>query len=122
MAVQFAVVTIESPGTPQCLASSLSPSGPTITTGGVTYPAGSATQVYRQVNIQAAPGNTAGKTIFVGGRDMDIDTLSNVGAALLPGATALPIGSSDSSFALDDIYINTDSSAATEKVLLVLVS
>lgn len=122
MSVSFYEVTIATPGTPQQLSKTLLPSGPTITMGGITSVAGGATQAFTQISIQAAPSNTATKSVFVGGPSMNRTTLVGVGAQLLPGASTPPIGQHGGAITLDDIWIDTDSTnAATEKVLLILV-
>lgn len=104
----FFAVTIAAAGTPQQASKATSPALPSISTNGVTYPSGSAAEGFKQLVIQNPPGTTG--NLYVGGPAMVKATLANVGAVLVPGAS-LVLGQWGGDGLLDDIWLDTDTSA-----------
>lgn len=119
MPMNFFSVTVATPGTPQQLVPDLGQ----IIMGGVTYPAGSATLRGFQIQVQAAPGNTAGKSIFVGRKSMVVSTKVGCGFSCLAGTQPISLGQFGGMEDVADLWIDTDSvAAATEKLLVTVVS
>lgn len=109
-------VTIASTGVAQSIAATMLPGLPTLSIGGVTYPAGSATQSPHQITLQNAPGNAA--TMYVGRKDMNTTTGVGVGGALTVGVSD-NIGQFGGGVTLDDIWVI---GTAGDKLLVQLVS
>src|SRR6266851_3729362 len=107
MSALFLACTLTAAGTPQSIAAATAPSLPTISTGGVTYPAGSATQQAFQIMVQANPANT-GANIYIGGRAMNKATLAGVGIVLPKTGAPVSLGQYGGSITLDDIYFDGD--------------
>ena len=118
MSVIFATAILTAAGTPQRLSTSLGAILPRITTRGVTYPGGSATERAYQLVLQAAPGNTGGN-IYLGGPAMVKATLANVGAVLSKTAAPLSLGQFGGSFALDDVFFDGDTTGDLLLVTLI---
>lgn len=90
-------------GTPQQLAGTTVPAQAAITgvLAGVVSPRGSC------VIFQAAPGNTAAKFVYIGGKALNVAAKTGIGMALAPGAFSPPIvvpGDCD----LGDFWIDGD--------------
>lgn len=115
MSVLFLSATLVAAGTPQSIAKATAPSLPTISMGGITYPAGSATQQGFQIMVQANPANT-GANIYIGGRAMSKTTLAGVGIVLPKTGAPVSLGQYGGSITLDDIFFDGDT---TGDVLLV---
>lgn len=109
--------TVASPGTPQQLTKTTSPSLPQIS-GAL---AGQASLRGSSIVFQADPANTAAKSIYIGGPAMSVSTKSNVGLILLPGVQAAAIYPTGST-SLDDFYIDTDGAGANAQGILVTVT
>ena len=109
---------VATPGTPQKLVSAIAPALATISGGlsGSIAPRGAFLQV------QAHPGNTAGKSVYLGTRsDMSIASKSGVGMALLTGAQPQQVFADGGLIDLGDWYIDTDSTTGGTERLLVTV-
>lgn len=111
--------TVTTQGTPQQLV----PPGAQIIMGGVTYPAGSATLRGFQILVQADPGNTASKNIWIGNKSMVVSTRVGCGLALVTGGQPVSLGQYGSLQDLADLWIDTDSAGAngTQNILIIVV-
>lgn len=118
MSVKFIAATLAAAGTPQSVARSSAPAAPTMIVGGITYPAGSATERFFQVLAQADPGN-AGTNIYLGGPAMVKGTRANVGLVLAKTAAPVSLGQYGGSFELDQIWFDGDTTG--DKLLLTLI-
>lgn len=118
MSALFFSAVLTAAGTPQSVAASASPALPTISTGGVSYPAGSATQQGFQIMLQADPANT-GANIYIGSKAMVKATKVGVGLVLPKTASPVSIGQYGGSVTLDDIYFDGDTT--NDKLLVTLV-
>jgi hypothetical protein len=116
MSAIFLAATLVAAGTSQKITATL-PALPTLSMGGITYPAGSATVRAMQLVLQADPANT-GTNIYIGGKGLVKGTRVNCGAVLAKGVS-ISLGQLDGSFALDDIYFDGDTTG--DKLLMSLV-
>jgi hypothetical protein len=115
--------TVATAGTPQNLASTASPAQPTINMGGTTFAAASATLRGAQIQLQAAPGNTAAKNIYVGSKGMVVGTKAGCGMTLLTGTQPISLGQFGGLEDLADLWIDTDAGTnGTEKILVTVVA
>lgn len=104
MPASFASVALVAAGTPQRL-NTVTPAMPSQIIQGVTYAGGSATQRYRQITFQAAPGNT-GANLYLMGPGMT--KAGGVGYTLVKAAAPLVLTAESASLALDDIWLDGD--------------
>jgi hypothetical protein len=118
MSAIFASATLTAAGTPQRVSSSLGATLASVTTRGVTYAAGSATERVYQLMAQADPANT-GANIYIGGQLMVKATRANIGAILAKTAPPVSLGQFGGSFALDDVWFDGDTTG--DKLLLTLI-
>lgn len=110
--------TLTAAGTPQKLSTPTAPTGPTISMGNVTYPAGSVS-LRGKLYLQAAPGNTGAK-IYVGMVGLNKTTLAGVGLVLDKGALGpVDFGEAGSSVSIDELYFDGDTTG--DKVLVSVI-
>lgn len=100
-------VVIAASGTPQQASKLTNPGLPTISMGGVTYPAGSAATGCKQLNIENPAGSTG--NLYVGGPAMNKTTLVGVSAVIVPGSFRT-YGQYGGDVLLDDFWLDTDTS------------
>jgi hypothetical protein len=118
MAQTYVCGPVTTPGTPQRLVGVIAPALATIS-GGL---AGSIAPRGAFVQVQAHPGNTAGKNIFLGTRsDMSVAGKSGEGMAVLTGAQPLQIFADGGLIDLGEWYMDTDSGTGGTERLLVTV-
>lgn len=108
MAAQFFSATVTTAGAPQNLGASATPIGPVVSSRGTTSGQGSVEILGSSVVLQAAPGNAAGKYVYVGGPTMDVAAKTGIGMALAPGEFSQPIQLSNGGVRLTDLWIDTD--------------
>lgn len=115
MSVLFVQETLTTAGTIQQVGKSTVLAS--ITTLGVTYAGGSATQQAFHLCIQAAPANTG--NMYIGGSTLVKATLVGCGAVLVPGAS-LNLGQyGGDGVTLDQIWFDGDTSG--NKILVSIV-
>lgn len=115
MSQMLTVGPIAAPGTPQRLVVGASPALASIS--GVL--SGSITPRGSYVSFQAHPGNTSGKTIFVStSPSMSVSGKTGLGVAVVTGAAPVQIFADDGLIDIGDFWIDTDSVATTEKLLV----
>lgn len=109
---------VTTPGTPQATTSAIAPALATISGGlsGTIAPRGSS------LLVQAHPGNTAGKSIYLGTRpDMSIAGKSGIGIVLLTGAPPVQLRADDGLIDLGEWFMDTDAATGGTERLLVTV-
>lgn len=107
---------VAAPGTPQRLTSVTVPAQAAIS--GVL--AGSANPRGRFISFQAAPTNTATKSIYIGGPAMNIAAKTGIGLVLLVATAPVTIPLADAATDLGDFWIDTDGTAG-DRVYVTLV-
>lgn len=112
MSIRMFSTSVAVPGTPQRLTANPTPAEAQISgvLSGQTSLRGSS------VVVQAAPGNTASKYIYLGSSAMSVAAKTGIGIALAPGAS-VPLLQGDRDSALDDVWIDTDG-LATDKLFV----
>lgn len=116
MAIKCFTVAVTSIGTPQSIASLISAQLPQVS-GSLAGPVELRGNV---VNMQADPGNTAAKNVYVGSSNMNTGTRVGIGAALAPGAFA-PGVYVEGTTSIYDLYIDADAAATTRNLFVMVV-
>lgn len=111
-------VIVVAPGTPQSISATSQPPLPTMQVGGITYPAGSATQTPGHIILQAFPGNTANTYLLIGNKNMNSAAGTGYSIALAPGAS-VTLSGAGGGIDLDDLWVDTLSTAANHEILLI---
>ena len=117
MPTQNFSAVVATPGTPQRITSATVPAQAALT-GAL---AGSLSVRGNSIIFQAAPSNTASKSIFIGGPTMNVAAKTGIGNVLTPGQFSPSIyisGTSD----LGDFWIDTDSATAANERVYVMVT
>lgn len=107
MATMF-TSTVATPGTPQRLTAGATPALPTLS--GVL--SGTITPRGAQIVVTADAGNTASKSLFIGGPSLNVAGNSGWAFKLAPGASAVIVSPGGSAADSGDFFVDTDGALA----------
>ena len=109
-------VTVTTPGTPQRLTNTTTPSLPAIS--GIL--AGPVELRGSSIIFQADPSNTGSKNIYIGGPAMSVSARTGIGMVLAPGEFSPPIYI-DGETTLSDFFIDADTGATVKNLFVTVV-